>query len=133
MSVRRNTTNRLTLYRVCHTCGKSFRTTADNPFMRQMYNVDGKKQKTCYFCCEACWRASYKHPGWWDGLTKARKAARDAARAPEKNRRYYEAHAEKERQRARERYWKNPEEARKDNEYQRRKRQLSQGAAVLDL
>lgn len=46
MSVRRNTTNRLTLYRVCYTCGKSFRTTADNPFMRQMYNVDGKKQKT---------------------------------------------------------------------------------------
>lgn len=132
MSVRRNTTNRLTLYRVCHTCRKAFRTTADNPFMRQL-PADGKREKTCYFCCEVCWRASYNKPGSWDGLAKARRAAKEAARAPEKNRRYYEAHAEKERQRARERYWKNPEEARKDNVYQRRKRQLSQGAAVLDL
>lgn len=89
MSVRRKTTNRLTLYRTCHACGLVFPTTADNPFMRQMYNVDGKKQKTCYFCCEACWRSSYKHKGYWDGLTDARRKAREAARdVREKNRRY---------------------------------------------
>lgn len=125
MSVRRKTTNRLTLYRTCHTCGRVFRTTADNPFMRQMYNVDGKKQKTCYFCSEGCWRASYKHTGYWDGLTEARKKAKEAARdVREKNRRYYAAHAEKERQRARERYWRDPKVAREDNRYQRKKRRL---------
>ena len=122
MSIRRNTTNRLTLYRTCHTCGKSIVTTADTPFIRQIV-IDGR-QVTCYFCGETCKRASYKHPGWWDGLTKARRAARDAARAHEKNRRYYAAHAEKERQRARERYWSDPESARKDNEYQRQKRRV---------
>lgn len=88
MSVRRKTTNRLTLYRTCHACGRLFRTTADHPFIRQI-PADGKKQKTCYFCCESCWRASYAHPGWWDGLTDARRKAREAARdVLEKNRRY---------------------------------------------
>lgn len=125
MSVRRKTTNRLTLYRTCHTCGKVFRTTADNPFMRQMYNVDGKKQKTCYFCCEACWRASYAHPGWWDGLTDARRKAREAARdVREKNRKYYAAHAEKLRKRAHDRYWSDPEKGREERRYQRKKRRL---------
>lgn len=124
MSVRRKTTNRLTLYRTCHTCGRVFRTTADNPFIRQL-PADGKKQKTCYFCSESCWRASYTHPGWWDGLGKARRKAIEAARdVREKNRRYYAAHAEKERQRARERYWSDPEGAREDNRYQRKKRRL---------
>lgn len=62
MSIRRDTTNRLSLIRVCHTCGRSFPTTAATPFMRQMYNVDGKRQKTCYFCSEACKLASYPRP-----------------------------------------------------------------------
>lgn len=61
MSVRRDTTNRLSLIRVCHTCGRSFQTTAATPFMRQIANVDGKKQKTCLFCSEACKTASYRH------------------------------------------------------------------------
>lgn len=125
MSVRRKTTNRLTLYRTCHTCGKVFRTTADNPFMRQMYNVDGKRQKICYFCSEDCWRASYVHPGWWDGQTEARRKAREAARdVREKNRKYYAAHAAELRQRARERYWSDPEAALEDNRYQRKKRRI---------
>ena len=88
MAVRRNTTNRLTLYRTCHTCGKSIVTTADTPFVRQIL-VEGK-QRTCYFCSEACKRASYKYSGWWDGLADARRKAREAARdVREKNRRYY--------------------------------------------
>ena len=124
MSVRRNTDNRLSLIRTCHTCGKVFPTTADSPFMRQIQNVDGKKQKTCYFCSEACKRASYKHKGWWDGLTQSRRAARASATSKERNRRYYAAHAEKERQRARERYWSDPEAAREANRYQRKKRRL---------
>ena len=124
MSVRRKTTNRLTLYRTCHACGRAFRTTADHPFIRQL-PADGKKQKTCYFCCEACWRASYKHKGYWDGLTDARRKAREASRdTREKNRRYYAAHAAELRQRARERYWIDPEAAREDNRYQRKKRRL---------
>lgn len=120
MTVRRNTINRLTLYRTCHTCGKSFVTTADTPFVRQITNVDGKKQKTCFFCSEACKAASYKH--LFDGKAQERKdAKRDIS---EKNRRYYAAHAEKERQRAKERYWADPESARENNRYQRKKRRL---------
>lgn len=124
MSVRRKTNNRLTLYRTCHACGRAFRTTADHPFIRQI-PADGKKQKTCYFCCEACWRASYAHPGWWDGLADASRKAREAARnTREKNQRYYTAHAAELRQRARERYWSDPEAARENNRYQRKKRRL---------
>lgn len=123
VSVRRKSRNRLTLYRTCHTCGQEIVTTADTPFVRQLCNVDGKKQKTCYFCSESCWRASYKRPGWWDGLADARRKAKEAARdTKEKNRRYYDTHAEQERQRARERYWSDPESARADNRYQREKR-----------
>lgn len=124
MSVRKNTNNRMVLYRVCHICGRTFRTTAENPFIRQLPE-DGKKQKTCYFCCEDCWRASYKHTGHWDGLANARRKAREATRdTREKNRKYYASHAERERQRARERYWSDQEAAREDNRYQRKKRKL---------
>ena len=125
MSVRRDTKNRLTLYRECHTCGLEIVTTADTPFVRQLHNVAGQKQKTCYFCPESCWRASYKRPGWRDGLAGARRRAKEAARdKKEKNRRYYDTHAEQERQRARERYWSDPESARADNRYQREKRRI---------
>lgn len=126
MSVRRKTANRLTLYRTCHTCGKNIATTADTPWVRQIV-IDGR-QVTCYFCSETCKRESYKHPGWWDGLADARRRAKEAARdVREKNRRYYAAHAEQERQRARERYWADPESARADNRYQREKRRLVYG------
>lgn len=123
MSVRRKTANRLTLYRTCQTCGKNIVTTADTPWVRQIV-IDGR-QVTCYFCSETCKRESYKHPGWWDGLADARRRAKEAARdVREKNRRYYAAHAEQERQRAHKRYWADPESARKDNRYQREKRRL---------
>lgn len=123
MSVRRDTTNRLSIIRVCHICCRSFPTTAATPFMRQMYNVDGKRQKTCYFCSEACKLASYKH--LFDGKAAERRKTREAARdISEKNRRYYAAHAEQERKRALERYWKDPEASRASNAYQRKKRKL---------
>lgn len=123
MSVRRDTTNRLSLIRVCHICGRSFSTTAATPFMRQMYNVDGKRQKTCYFCSEACKLASYKH--LFDGKAAERRKTREAARdISEKNRRYYAAHAEQERKRTLGRYWKDPEASRASNAYQRKKRKL---------
>lgn len=123
MSVRRDTDNRLMLIRVCHTCGKSFSTTAATPFMRQITNVGGRKQKTCYFCSERCKNASYRH--LFDGKAEERRKAREAARdISEKNRRYYIAHAEQERQRSRERYWNDPEASRAAVAYQRKKKKL---------
>lgn len=129
MSVRRKETltGRFTLYRTCHTCGKSITTTADSPFIRQIANVDGKKQKTCYFCSERCKAASYKYN--MDGKYYERKAERDRNRdTKEKNRRYYLAHAEQERERAKKRYWDDPESARGANQYQRIKRELLNAA-----
>lgn len=41
MSVRRQTANRLTLFRTCGTCGKQIVTTADTPWVRQVER-DGK-------------------------------------------------------------------------------------------
>ena len=43
MSVRRQTANRLTLFRTCGTCGKQIVTTADTPWVRQVER-DGKRQ-----------------------------------------------------------------------------------------
>jgi len=60
MSVRRKTNNRLILFRTCGTCGQEFSTSADSPFIRQLPR-DGKRQATTYFCCESCYRASYKY------------------------------------------------------------------------
>lgn len=128
MGVRKTGAGRLTLFRTCHTCGRSIITTADTPFIRQLYNVDGKKQKTCYFCSEACKRASYKHN--MDGKAEERRAAREARRDwAEKNRRYYVAHAEQERARTRDRYWADPEKARAEVKYQRRKQRLIKKAS----
>lgn len=45
MSVRRQTANRLTLFRTCGTCGKQIVTTADTPWVRQVER-DGKRQAT---------------------------------------------------------------------------------------
>ncbi len=90
MSVRRQTDTRLFLIRTCHTCGKIFSTTAASPFMRQIKNVGGKKQKTCYFCSETCKAASYKH--LFDGKAAERKAEYDRNRdRRESARRYYAA------------------------------------------
>lgn len=126
MSVRRKTNNRLNLIRTCQICGRVFPTTAASPFMRQIANVDGKKQKTCYFCSQTCKQASYKH--LFDGKAAERRAEREAQRnIREKNRRYYAAHAEQMRERSRARYWADPEAARADNAYQRQKRKAAMG------
>jgi len=129
MGVRRRTANRLTLLRPCHICGQMVVTTADTPYMRQMYNVDGKKQKTVYFCSEACKRASYKYKGWYDGLAEQRRKEREQARdISQKNHRYYQAHAEKVRARAKARYWADREARLADQAFQRRKRKMMEVA-----
>ncbi len=125
MSVRRQTTNRRILYRTCGTCGKSFSTTADSPFMRQVPR-DGKKQAVTYYCSETCKNATYKH--FFDGKADIRRAEREANRdRTASNKRYYELHAEQVRERQRQRYWSDPERYRAENEYYRRKRQLITG------
>lgn len=128
MSVRRNTTNRLTLYRTCGTCGRQIVTTADTPWVRQVER-DGKKQATTYFCSEKCFAASYKHIGWYDGKAEERRKAREAARdISEKNRRYYAARAEQERRRAKERYWADHDGSLAGLAFQRKKRKLMEAA-----
>lgn len=132
MSVRRKTKNRLTLYRSCHICGKTFVTIADTPFVRQITNVDGKKQKTCYFCSMSCKKASYKH--LFDGKADERRKERESKRdIKEKNRRYYAAHAEQLRQKQKERYWADPESARESNRYHRKKRALQDNADCVSV
>lgn len=130
MSVRRNTTNRLLLIRACHTCGKTFPTTADSPWMRQL-PVDGKKQKTRHFCSTGCFQASYIHKGWYDGLAEQRRKEKEARRdIHEKNRRYYAAHADEMRARRRAQYWDDPEAGRSESAYYRYKRNLLKEAKV---
>lgn len=125
MSARRNTTNRLNLRRQCHTCGKWIMTTADTPWIRQMTNVDGVKQKTCYFCSLGCKEASYIHKGWYDGKTEQRRLEKEAKRdTREKNRKYYAAHREKELERARKYRAEHLEECRAAVRYNHHKRKL---------
>lgn len=124
MSCRRKYTySRLNVVRECGTCGKTFSTTADSPWIRQVL-TDGR-QLTKYYCSQTCFRASYKHRGYWDGKAEERRKEREASRdISAKNRLYYERHREQELARARARYWADPEAARQANEYQRRKRKL---------
>lgn len=124
MTVRRNTTNRMTLYRNCGTCGKSIVTTADTPWVRQVPR-DGKKQANTYFCCEKCFAASYKHIGWYDGKADERRREREAKRdSRERCKRYYAAHKEERRAKAKLRREQNPEMVAADNAFYRRKRKL---------
>ena len=130
MSVRRNTTNRLTLYRTCGTCGRQIVTTADTPWVRQVER-DGKKQATTYFCSEKCFAASYKHIGWYDGKAEERRKLKEARRDwKTKNRKYREAHAEERREKARLRRLANPGMASADSAYNRKKRKLLAQEAV---
>lgn len=130
MSVRRNTTNRLTLYRTCGTCGRQIVTTADTPWVRQVER-DGKKQATTYFCSEKCFAASYKHIGWYDGKAEERRKLKEARRDwKTKNRKYREAHAEELREKARLRRFANPGMAAADSAYNRKKRKLLAQEAV---
>lgn len=124
MSVRRNTTNRLTLFRICGTCGRGITTTADTPWVRQTER-DGKKQATTYFCSEKCFAASYKHIGWYDGKAEERRQEREARRDwKAKNRRYYAAHAEEIKERARAYRATHKDEVAADNAYYKQKRKL---------
>ena len=128
MSVRRNTTNRMILFRECAICGQRICVTADTPFMRIVTEYDDQGQRhqyTRFYCTESCKRESYKH--LFDGKAAERRAAREAGRdIREKNRRYYAAHADQERARQRERYWsRTPEENREINRFNREKRKLS--------
>lgn len=124
MSVRRQTANRLTLFR---TCGKQIVTTADTPWVRQVER-DGKRQATTYFCSEGCFAASYKHIGWFDGKAEERRKLKDRSRDPEKerarNRAYQQAHREELREKARLRRLAHPGQAAADSAYARRKRKL---------
>lgn len=130
MSVRRNTTNRLTLFRTCGTCGRSIVTTADTPWVRQVER-DGKKQATTYFCSERCFAASYKHIGWYDGKAQERRRAREAARDNrERNRRYYAQHAEEIKAGHREHRRLHVGQNAADCAYQRWKRKLLREEAV---
>lgn len=129
MSVRRETTNRLTLYRTCGTCGKRIVTTADTPWVRQVPR-DGKAQATTYFCSEKCFSASYKHIGWFDGKAEERRRAKDASRDNrERCRRYNEAHREERREYARRRRAENPGMAAADSAFYKRKRKLQEVTA----
>ena len=126
MSVRKDTPNRLTLFRTCGTCGKQIVTTASTPWVRQVPR-DGKAQATTYFCSEKCFSASYKHIGWYDGKAEERRKVREAARDNrERCRRYNEAHREERREYARRRRAENPGLAAADSAYNRRKRKLLQ-------
>ena len=127
MSCRRKTTNRITLYRECAICGKSIVTTADTPWMRQMPH-NGKNQAICYFCSSACYQASYKHIGWYDGKADERRRIKDMNRSPEKRaeqwKRYYLDHGDDIRTKRMERYWNQHEEELANNRYYRKKAKL---------
>lgn len=124
MSVRKlGAMSRETLFRDCFICGKHFSTTADTPFVRQITNVNGKKQATVYFCSECCKRKSYKH--LFDGRAEERRKKREAKRdVREKNRKYYLAHAEEIKSKKKEEYSKNREYYLLDQKYNRQKRKL---------
>lgn len=130
MSIRKDTKNRLTLFRACQTCGRSIVTTADTPFMRQMTNIGGKKQKTVFFCSEKCKKASYKH--LFDGKAEERRKEREAKRDHKaKAKRYYAAHTEECRERAHRWRAKHPEEVALTNAYNRKKRKLRATEGVV--
>lgn len=125
MSVRRKTvlTGRKTLFRQCDICGKSIVTTADTPFIRQVLREG--RQLTVYYCSESCKKASYKYVSWFDGRAEERRKERKNKRdVREKNRRYYAAHADAERERARIYRLNHPEEVAANNAYNKKKRKL---------
>lgn len=123
MSARRKTVNRLTLFRQCGTCGKSIVTTADTPWIRQVPR-DGKRQAITYYCSKKCFAASYKHVGWYDGKAEERRKERERNR----KRTYTPEQLERKRERGREymrrRRRENPDMARLDSAFYRRKRKL---------
>lgn len=123
MSARRETPNRMTLFRECAVCGRSIVTTADTPWMRLVTTQeDGKRrQKVKYYCSGKCKAESYIHR--FDGKAEQRRAQREQARdISTKNRRYYAAHREQEKARQKERYWANLEASRLAVQFNHQKR-----------
>lgn len=122
MTIKRDTKNRLTLFRDCGTCGKTIVTTADTPWIRSI-PCNGK-QRITYYCSQKCFAASYKHIGWCDGKTAERKKEWERKRkrvyTPEQLERKRKANREYMR-RKRER---EPDLARLDSAYHRKKRKL---------
>ena len=130
MSIRRKTVNRKTLYRDCFICGKHFSTTSDTPFMRQITNVNGKKQATVYFCSESCKKKSYKH--LFDGKADDRRKERESKRdVKEKNHQYYMKHAEDIKAKKRLYYAENKEEVLLNQKYNREKRKLIKHGGII--
>lgn len=127
MAVRRNTTNRRTLFRTCGICGKSIITTADTPWVRQILTIeDGRhRQITTYYCSTGCFQASYKNIGWYDGKAEERRKQKDRGRDNRaRNARYYAAHRDEICARHREKHWADHDASLADLAYQRRKRKL---------
>lgn len=124
MSVRKpGAMSRKTLFRDCFICGKHFSTTADTPFVRQITNVNGKKQATVYFCSASCKKKSYKH--LFDGKYDERRMEREPKRdVTEKNRKYYLKNSEEIRRKRMEKYYENREEELLTQKYNRKKRKL---------
>lgn len=99
-------------------------TSAASPFMR-MVARDGKRQAITYYCSESCKKASYKHIGWADGKADERRKEREQKRdIAEKNRRYYEAHAEEIKAKERAYYAEHPGLAAENSRYWRKKQRL---------
>lgn len=124
MSVRKTgTMSRKTLFRDCFICGKHFSTTADTPFVRQITNVNGKKQATVYFCSASCKKKSYKHI--FDGKSDERRRERESKRdVTDKNRKYYLKNSEEIRRKQMEKYYENREEELLTQKYNRKKRKI---------
>ena len=139
MSCRRQTANRLTLYRECAICGQRILTSADTPWMRMVEerDEDGKRhQRTKYYCSSSCFQASYKHIGWYDGKAEERRKLRELNRDKEKRseqwKRYYAKNGERIRAKRMQRYWENHEEELKDNQFQRAKRKKLRGGSTVE-
>jgi len=127
MAVRRNTTNRRTLFRTCGICGKSIITTADTPWVRQIPTIeDGRhRQITTYYCSTGCLQASYKNIGWYDGKADERRKEKEANRdRREYSSRYYAAHREEICARKKAQYWADHEGSLKTIAYNKKKRKL---------
>lgn len=119
MALRKNTSNRKILFRECYICGRTFTTTASTPWLRQLPR-DGKRQCNTYFCSQTCYEKSFKHI--FDGKARERRKKREAEEdRSEKNHRYYERHAEEIRAKKKEWYWRNLEEAKRINQYNKAK------------
>lgn len=121
--------HRRTLIRECGTCSKTFPTTADTPWVRQVPR-DGKKAATTYYCSSKCFSASYKHIGWYDGKFDERRKDLERKRDnAERCRRYNEMHREERAAYARRRRQENPGLVAADNAYYKKKRRLAEKEA----